>query len=39
MDAAAMAPASKAVPNNAAASDVSLRFYSFLPCTQPKKSM
>uniref|UniRef100_A0A0A1WT23 Zinc finger protein 628 n=1 Tax=Zeugodacus cucurbitae TaxID=28588 RepID=A0A0A1WT23_ZEUCU len=39
MDATAFAPASKAVPNNAAASDVSLRFYSFLPCTQSRKTL
>ncbi|XP_039956569.1 zinc finger protein 423-like [Bactrocera tryoni] len=40
MEAAAMAPTSKALTNNtAAASDVSLRFYSFLPCTQPRKTL
>lgn len=39
MDAAAIAPASKAVPNNTAPPDVSLRFYSFLPCTQSKKTL
>uniref|UniRef100_W8B2E1 Zinc finger protein 335 n=1 Tax=Ceratitis capitata TaxID=7213 RepID=W8B2E1_CERCA len=36
MDLPAMAPITK---DNAAATDVSLRFYSFLPCTQPKKNL